>query len=84
MEDPWFVYQRTAGRITARPVNAKGWLALLALIALPPVIVLTLGGLVMAVHPLLFAALLVVSLGSALWLLFRLMRRKGRLISTDA
>lgn len=83
MSDSWFVYQRTAGRITARPTGPKGWVVLLALIACPVLIVLLLGGKAMAVHPLVFAALLIVSLSLSLWLLFRLVRAKGRHIPID-
>ena len=30
--DAWFIYSRSAGRISAGPANVKGWLALLMLI----------------------------------------------------
>jgi hypothetical protein len=31
-EHPWFVYQRTVGRISGRPSHWKGWLALMGTI----------------------------------------------------
>lgn len=30
--EPWFVYERRVGEITAQPANAKGWIALIGCI----------------------------------------------------
>lgn len=75
---PWFVYQRTAGRMTGRPASWKGWLAMAASLTLPvlmgtPLIVT----LIRAGHPVLGGLALVTVLLFGLLLLFRLMLAKG-------
>ena len=76
--DDWFVYSRTAGRITAAPANWKGWSALILLIL--ATIALAYGAMLLTVeaHPILrFVALSAVILGGVLTIV-RLAIRKGR------
>ena len=77
--DPWFVYQRTAGRITGRPANLKGWLALAGTILLIPLLAApAMGLLIRAGHPILGALALAAILLAGLALLLRVMLAKGK------
>jgi hypothetical protein len=76
--EAWFRYTRTAGRLTAAPVNLKGWLVLLAAILFPLLVTLAFAPAAMRVHPLLFAAVLVASIGASFFLLIRILVAKGR------
>ena len=77
-DEVWFRYTRTAGRISAVPVNAKGWAVLVAAIVLPVLVTLASAPALTAVHPLLFVVVLALCLGLSFWILFRLVLAKGR------
>lgn len=80
-DDPWFVYQHSAGRITGRPANAKGWAALLgAVAAIHSVALPLMAGLIRAGHPIMAGLALTSVLLVGLYLIFRLMLAKGRRI----
>jgi hypothetical protein len=74
----WFVYTRTAGRITATPANWKGWLALLIGLSLT----VTCGWLLMWIsldrHPILRFLALSFTILAGVFLLIRLALSKGK------
>ncbi|HEY7810203.1 MAG TPA: hypothetical protein VIA98_07475 [Allosphingosinicella sp.] len=74
----WFVYTRTAGRITAVPANGTGWAVLIGAIVLIVGAGLGLMLLLPDVHPLLRVAALSVVILSGLLLIMRLVLAKGR------
>ena len=77
-EEAWFRYTRTAGRITAVPTNAKGWIALACAILAPLVAMSLVGPMMMRVHPILFGLALFLAIGVSVFLLVRLVLAKGR------
>jgi hypothetical protein len=80
-QDPWFVYQRTAGRITGRPANLKGWLLFIGtIVAIPALAAPTMGLLLRAGHPVLGAIALAGILLTGLFLLVRMILAKGKQI----
>ncbi|HEX9953824.1 MAG TPA: hypothetical protein VGB48_01235 [Allosphingosinicella sp.] len=74
----WFVYTRTAGRITAVPANGIGWAVLLGSIVLISAAGFGIMALLPEVHPLLRVAALSVVILAGLLLIFRLVLAKGR------
>jgi predicted lipid-binding transport protein (Tim44 family) len=76
--DHWFVYTRTAGRITAAPANWKGWLVLLGGIALISAAGMGAMFLMRDMHPLLRLAGLSVVIVTGVVLIVRIALAKGR------
>ena len=74
----WFVYTRTAGRITATPANWVGWAVLLGSIALISAVGFGVMTLLPEVHPLLRVAALSAVILAGLLLILRLVLAKGR------
>ena len=80
-QDPWFIYQRTAGRITGRPANLKGWVFFAGtLIAVPALAAPIMGLLIRAGHPIIGSLALAAILLTGFYLLFRVMLAKGKRI----
>jgi uncharacterized membrane-anchored protein len=77
-DEAWFVYRRTAGRITAMPANWKGWTAFVAAIAVNIAVAYALMALTAGLDPLLRLALLIPAIGGGVWLIARLAVAKGR------
>jgi xanthine/uracil permease len=77
VSEPWFRYTRTAGRITAAPVNAKGWIALSGAVLLPMIIMSIFRPVLMRVHPILFGLVLFLVIGGTILALIRLVIAKG-------
>lgn|GEM_PF-6775011 len=79
--DDWFIYSRSAGRVTAIPANGKGWAAFLLLltatITLGYIVIVMASGLHLGVR---LVALSVVIVGGVLAIL-RLAIAKGRQVS---
>jgi hypothetical protein len=74
----WFVYTRTAGRITAAPANWKGWAVLLGGIAAVGALgfgAMRLGG---EIHPILGVTALSVVIVAGVLLIVRIALAKGR------
>jgi membrane protein YdbS with pleckstrin-like domain len=76
--DHWFLYSRTAGRITAAPANWRGWLALVIGVLLTVAVAVGVMRLTGGFHP----AVRLLALGAAILagvlVLIRLAVRKGR------
>ncbi len=77
-DQAWFVYTQTAGRITAMPVNWKGWAAFFAAVAANILVAYLLMAVTAGLHPLLRLALLIPAIGGGVWLIARLAVAKGR------
>jgi uncharacterized protein with LGFP repeats len=77
-EDPWFLYTRTAGRITAAPANWKGWAVLLGSIAVLTVLGYGAMSSMRDLHPLLRVAGLSVLIVAGVLLIVRVALAKGR------
>jgi hypothetical protein len=75
--EPWFRYTRTAGRITAAPANAKGWIALAGAILAPLIIMSVVGPILMRIHPLLFGLVLFLAIGGTILVFIRLVLARG-------
>jgi antibiotic biosynthesis monooxygenase (ABM) superfamily enzyme len=76
--DHWFVYSRTAGRITAAPANWKGWLVLVLGIGLTAASGFAVMRLNEGLHPLLRVLMLSAVILAGVLLLVRLAMAKGR------
>ena len=77
-DNAWFVYSRAAGRISAAPANAKGWIALILGCGLTMGIAMLLVPPAMRIHPVVgFATLAGLIVGSVL-LILRLAIARGR------
>lgn len=77
-DEAWFVYKRTADRITAMPVNWKGWAACIGALAANIAFAYALMALTADFHPLVRLALLIPAIGGGVWLIARLAVAKGR------
>jgi hypothetical protein len=76
--DHWFVYTRTAGRITAAPANWKGWVAFLGILAVVAALGMGATWLARDLHPLLRVAALSVVIIAGVILIVRIALAKGR------
>jgi hypothetical protein len=74
----WFVYSRTAGRITAAPASWQGWAAFAACIAANVAVGYAVMRLTLDLHPLLRVLLLSAVLVAGILLTVKLMQAKGR------
>lgn len=74
----WFVYTRTAGRITAAPASWQGWAAFAACIAANVAAGLAVMRLAWGLHPAIRFALFAAVLLAGILLTLRLMMAKGR------
>ena len=77
-QDHWFVYTRTAARITAVPANWKGWAVLLGGIVLITAMSTVLMSLMRDLHPLLGVAGLCLVILPGVLLIARIAVAKGR------
>lgn len=76
--DAWFVYSRRAGKITAAPVNAKGWATLAACLTIIIVASWAVAGLAFEVHPALAWAGLFVVIAGGVLITVKIAMAKGR------
>ena len=76
-EEHWFAVSRWHGRISAVPIHWRGWLALVLAVAMPHLA--WLGALVPGAPRWLVGVLFLPLLPGALFWLFRLMLRRGRI-----
>lgn len=74
----WFEYRIQGWRLKAVPVNAKGWAALLVLVAFPPVVTIPIGQLTWGLGPAPFVISLVTSLTLVFFIILYLLRTRGR------
>lgn len=79
----WFVYERRAGRLTARPVNAAGWVVLTVAGLFPAVVMLLAGPTLAVLHPLLLIGVMLSVLFVTLGIVFALVLRWGRPAKLD-
>lgn len=78
----WFLYQKNAGRITAKPANKRGWLALsVALIANLIFVLLVWAASAATVHPIAGPISMFVSLPLSLYLTFKMVVAKGQRVA---
>ena len=76
--DAWFVYSRRAGKISAAPANAKGWVAFLLCLALTIATGVILADYGLSVHPVVGFVLLAASILVGVGLMIALAVAKGR------
>ncbi|OYW23650.1 MULTISPECIES: hypothetical protein [unclassified Sphingomonas] len=74
----WFEYRIQGSRLKAVPVNAKGWAALLVLVAFPLMVTLPIGQLTWGLGPAPFVISLVTSLTLVFFAVRHLLRTRGR------
>ncbi|GGE85804.1 hypothetical protein [Sphingomonas prati] len=77
-DDAWFVYSRRAGRISAAPANAKGWVAFLLCLGVTIATGLAIVDYGLSVHPVVGFVLLVASILASIGLTMALAVAKGR------
>lgn len=74
----WFVYTRTAGRISAAPVNWKGWLALIVTLGMTTTSGIFVSSLAVTWGPFAHLVALAMVILTGLLLIFRLVLAKGK------
>ncbi|MFD1949410.1 hypothetical protein ACFSGX_01350 [Sphingomonas arantia] len=77
-DDTWFVYSRSAGRISAAPVNAKGWVAFFVSVCGTVVAGLVLARYGFSLHPVVGVVLLTATILVGTGLTIGLAVAKGR------
>jgi hypothetical protein len=80
-QEIWFSYARTAGRITAKPANWRGWVALSIALAVNLIFVLIVWAAAATIHPLAGPASLFVSLPLGLLMILKMVLAKGRRVA---
>jgi hypothetical protein len=78
-DDTWFVYSRSAVKITATPVNGKGWSAFVACVAFTIFVGIAVSRWAFTFHPLLAGLALAAVIVIGVLLIIRLVIAKGRL-----
>lgn len=73
----WFVYAKTPGRLTARPANSRGWLALAAALGGTIIFASLVCAIAWQLHPLAGALSLFLTIPFALFLTSRMILAKG-------
>lgn len=76
--DPWFIFVRRPGKVSAKPANAKGWVALSGCVAVTVLVGLIASRSALGLHPVLGFIVLMAVITVGVLLTVRLMMAKGR------
>jgi hypothetical protein len=79
-DDPWFVYIRRPGKISAAPANVKGWIALIACITITTCVGVAISAATATLHPVVIVLGLTGTILVGVLLTIKLAVAKGRQI----
>lgn len=80
-QEIWFSYAKSHGRITAKPANWRGWVALMIALAINLLFVLMVWSAAATIHPMAGPVSLFLSLPLGLLLILKMVLAKGQRVA---